>query len=846
MSSVIRPRRLGSSRPARRRASRPRARATRVSASPARLVRLARRVPVRWLCCEGHEERLPPRPVIPLALWALLLACVVVRGVSDASFGLEQEQLRRATALAASLVAVLLLAALWLFARVSEGLAPSLVVLAVVGSLAGCVACVHATGLHAQAALLGSRAPSQASFTMLSDTTRGAHGLRGRGRAYLDGRAVGEVWLTGSSLPQRGVRFSCVGRFRPLAHDDYGRSSWRQGICGSVSVLSVKEATHARGLVGRVWSLRERKLALIKPTAGAGRALVAGCVCGSREALDASGLTDAFAACGIAHLIAVSGSHLSLLALALSQLLDRTRLSQCTRLLLLAALTGLFVLFCGVPVSALRAWFMSLVAFGAQLVGRRAHALSAVSVVGLAMLLMEPSLVGQLGFELSLLSVIGLCVLAPHASYLVRVVMPTPPLPRRLGYRGRRLMGKALEGVRAAFALSAVCQLVTLPVTCAVFGRLSLVAPLANVLAAPLLSVVLVLGALACLLAGVAPLSRLALDACDAIAGRFAAVLVWMSKMPYASISTAGLAGWASWVVPLVVLVWALWWPRITRARAYGALALALALGACLFVRLRYAAPARIVVLDIGQGDAILIQDGGSTLLVDTGPDAAVVQALARNHVLHLDAVVLTHLHDDHIGGLDDLVGIVPCDQVMVARGVASHVEGALAQACQDLTGRGPLEIGLGDVLRVGNFALCVVWPQAAVEGDENSESLELLATYHSQGKALTALLTGDAEQDEMAQILERGSVGDLDLLKVGHHGSEVSLTSEQAVILDPELSVASAGEGNSYGHPRPECVQVLQDTGSLFFCTKDVGDVEVRPAREGITVRAPCRIVGS
>jgi competence protein ComEC len=135
-----------------------------------------------------------------------------------------------------------------------------------------------------------------------------------------------------------------------------------------------------------------------------------------------------------------------------------------------------------------------------------------------------------------------------------------------------------------------------------------------------------------------------------------------------------------------------------------------------------------------------------------------------------------------------------------------------------------------------------MVWPHDEVDGDENSESIELAVSYGRGRATLSALLTGDAEQDELGRILSAGDVADIDLLKVGHHGSKVSLTYEQACALAPELAVASAGEGNDYGHPSSECVEVLQRAGAVFLCTKDVGDVDVRPGSSGLRVIARSR----
>lgn len=101
----------------------------------------------------------------------------------------------------------------------------------------------------------------------------------------------------------------------------------------------------------------------------------------------------------------------------------------------------------------------------------------------------------------------------------------------------------------------------------------------------------------------------------------------------------------------------------------------------------------------------------------------------------------------------------------------------------------------------------------------------------------MTGLLTGDAERDETGEVVDSGRVGRIDFLKVGHHGSRVCLTPSETKALSPILSVASAGEGNSYGHPSEEAVDMLEDVGSRFFCTKDVGRVVVVPGSGGLEV---------
>ena len=107
--------------------------------------------------------------------------------------------------------------------------------------------------------------------------------------------------------------------------------------------------------------------------------------------------------------------------------------------------------------------------------------------------------------------------------------------------------------------------------------------------------------------------------------------------------------------------------------------------------------------------------------------------------------------------------------------------------------------------------------------------------SYEVQGRSLDMLLTGDSEATEASRYA--AEVGPVDVLKVGHHGSAESVDAEMLGILAPELAVASAGEGNRYGHPSEECIDALEAAGVPFLCTIDAGDVSISPEEGGFTV---------
>ena len=789
---------------------------------------------------EGSVHReFPSRPAVPLALPALLVVLAVERLImtkvvtwGPLAFGIVL------------LLAGLLARAAFPSARRGEGglraLVPVLGAACVAAALAG-LFCRSSVARVSEA--LASSSVSGWRLELVGDmspTTTGAW----RGRARAEGEACsGYVWLTSPDELLMGDRISCVGRFLPNADDEWGRSSAAQGLSGSVRVVLATERDEPDGLALLARRVRWAALDVLRPGESDSGALLAACVCGYAPPMRARGLSEEFSRAGISHLAAVSGSHLALVASCVSAVLERLCLGVRQRSVASILVTGGFVLLCGLPVSAVRAWAMACVSQAVALSGRRGHQLSSASLVGLGMALLDPSLSGQLGFLLSLSSVVGIGLFCPYARFaLSEAALALGSMgagaagrgvPRPLGQAFGRL-GRVGRGALDALAACVVCQASTFAIGASSFGSVSLVAPLTNLLAAPVLGILMPLG----LAAGVASPAPVAADGLARLAGVVAQPLLagvsWLSSLGLASVPVSVNLGLALLVTVLLSAVLLVAWPRPSGRLLAGGTLVALALAGVVLLRLRWLAPPRVCVLDVGQGDAILVQDGGSAILVDAGPGDAVGAALARNGVLHLDAVLVTHLHDDHYGGLSTLGPVLSGGEVLFGQGVSGSLTDEVKCELSALAPGSVSEVSHGDVLRVGRFSLRVVSPLGSSDGSQNADSVQLTLSFEDGPRTLSGLLTGDGEKDELAAELGRGDVGDVDFLKVGHHGSAVSLGKAEARALSPEVSIASAGANNRYGHPRQECVDVLEKAGSAFLCTMDVGDVTVEPGELG------------
>ena len=386
-------------------------------------------------------------------------------------------------------------------------------------------------------------------------------------------------------------------------------------------------------------------------------------------------------------------------------------------------------------------------------------------------------------------------------------------------------------GIAGILSVTLCSQLATVPITVPAFGTFSLIAPLANAVIGPVVSVLL---AVSIVLApcSLVPLLRPWALVVPMVAARCALFFEQLfATVPGASVSVPPDSIWI-YLVPLSLAALLVWWPR-PRARPMAAGLLCLALAAVVpYVYWDRFAPSSVTILDVGQADAILVRQGGTVALVDCGLDERVVTALVRNNVYHIDAVFITHWDEDHWGGLPDVLERYSVGTIVVAAD-------ALEDAPAEISNRSGVEyrqVRHGDAVDIGAFRARVMWPFESVDGEGNEDSLVLLLSYVQEGKSLRMLLTGDAELDQEREFAQE--VGDIDVLKLGHHGSKVSVDGELLDVLRPELSIASAGEGNRYGHPSDACVDAVREAGGAFACTIEHGDISITPTAKGFAMR--------
>ena len=542
-------------------------------------------------------------------------------------------------------------------------------------------------------------------------------------------------------------------------------------------------------------------------------------------------LTESFRRAGTVHVLAVSGLHVGFIVLIVHAVLRSLRLPRkVARLLVLPALVG-FVLIVGPKPSVIRASTMAAFLIVAPLLERRPNPLNALGAAGLALLLTRPGSLFDLGFRLSFSAVAGILLLHRPLEEALSV-----PL---------RALGRFAVKLAAPVALSLSAQIGVAPILVGVFGEASVISPIANLAVVPL--------------AGLSVASGIALLVSESLgswpASAFAAV-AWSSiRLLVLITERLGDCPWAT------VQVATRFWPAVlcattglcfrmrtmsVRGRRAGVAVMlgSVVLAASLFLAGPGRSYPRVVFFDVGQGDSVLLElPRRQYFLVDAGPGPAsgaraektyvrdagkeiVLRHLRREGVTRLAGVVVTHAHADHYGGAASVLAGVRVDTLLLPVGRTSDVRLADLIAVAERRGTGVRELSSGEVLRIGDTSLAVLWPAATIGDDwsENNSSVVLRGTVSGHD----LLLTGDIERRAEEHLCATSAALAAGVLKVSHHGSRTSSTEGFIRRVSPGLAVVQVGERNRYGHPNPQTLDRLEATGAFVVRTDIDGAVVV------------------
>jgi competence protein ComEC len=659
----------------------------------------------------------------------------------------------------------------------------------------------------------------------------------------------------------------------PSQFEDFDYKSYlaRQGIYSVVYYPGVELIDRDQGLKPLQWiySLRERLSAsltrvLPEPQGSLAQAILLGL----RGNIPDS-LYQAFSRTGTAHLLAISGLHMSIIIamfLSLGILVFGRR--RCIYIWLTLALTWLYAVLVGMHPPIIRAAIMGSLFLIAEYVGRQRSAIIALAFAAAVMVGIQPYILWSVSFQLSFLAMAGLVLFFPYFRVWGRKGVVAV-------FRNREVLVSTGGMITDVFAASLAAVIAVWPLVAYNFGVVSLVALPATFFSLPALPAIIVTAAV---VAFVGLFALLAAQILGWLAWLFLSyfllVVRGLDALPYSSFQVATVSTWQIWgyYVILAGVIACLnyrkqladFFSRLTSGIGKVAagipkphlgfsmkwLVLPLLVIAILIWSTALTMPdgkLHVSFLDVGQGDAILVQTPiGQNILIDGGPDPQKISLELGKKVSFwdrtMDLVVCTQPQADHIAGLVEVLQRYKVTQVLepgisynssIYQEWCNLVEEKQIK-CDNPSAGQEIDLGSGVKIEVLNPPGSL-WEGTSDDVDNNGVVLRL-----SWGK-VSFLFTADIREDVEFELIGQRANLKSTVLKVAHHGSKTSTTSQFLAAVDPEAAVISVGEDNPFGHPSPEVMERL--TGRLgesnVYRTDEDGTIEFITDGEKLWVKA-------
>ncbi|WP_081641075.1 DNA internalization-related competence protein ComEC/Rec2 [Butyrivibrio sp. XPD2006] len=550
---------------------------------------------------------------------------------------------------------------------------------------------------------------------------------------------------------------------------------------------------------------------------------------------------------GIMHILAVSGLHISLIGMGLYELLRKLHLGKAATTMIPIVFMYSYGIMCGMGTSSFRAICMFSLRLLAPVVGRTYDVLTALALAEILLLLDQPLYMYNSGFLFSFGAVAGMTLILPALD--LESVFENLTI-RKMKFAddemsfAKEILLKAADGLKSGGSI----LLATLPVYAGFYYTYPLHSLFLNLLVIPVMGILMMLGIITMLLGSFGSIIAI-------IPGVAVRIILSLYRLLCSSESLIRGSTWymghsEKWqILVYMIIISAFVWLK-GRAGYKRFILIPLAI---LILTFHINPEMEINMIDVGQGDGIVISSTGHHILIDGGSTSnksvgkySIIPFLKYKGIGKLDAVVVTHEDEDHISGILEIMDDMEKGGIRIKQLMLPEVSAAsrgdnyhkLEQRAGDL-GIPVSYINSGEVFNLGKISFTCLNPALGMTSEgANAYSTVLFMEYKAAGKRganrpFTALFTGDVEgegQDYLKSVIRSSPAkyADLSLLKVAHHGSRYTTDEEFLSLVSPKIAVISCGRDNSYGHPHQELLQRLRDANVQVFRTDEIGAISI------------------
>ncbi|MGN0131269.1 MAG: DNA internalization-related competence protein ComEC/Rec2 [Lachnospiraceae bacterium] len=540
---------------------------------------------------------------------------------------------------------------------------------------------------------------------------------------------------------------------------------------------------------------------------------------------------------GIAHILAISGLHITFFGMGIYQLCRKVRLPAFVCCLASFLVIIAFGKMTGSGASTVRSVIMFSLFLLAGICGRTYDLLTALAVSAAALLIYRPQYVYHSGFLLSFGAVMGIALVAPFLRELLPAASPAKKMILYTDRRKRMLRGLRKKCI-SSLTVGVAVLVATLPVQLYFFFTVSPYSCFLNLLVVPLAGVLMAVGVPGGILTAVFPgAGAVFLLPCRAILSLYEILCRAFDSLPGSQLVIGRPALWKILFYYIVLLGLLLFGKKVGKKKRFLILVSALCLLCC-----RGRGTTTCTMLDVGQGDGLVIEEkSGGNVLIDGGSSDVskvgtyrIVPYLKSHGISKIDYIFVSHADADHVSGIKEILSEYQSLKIRVGCLVLTKFA-AEDEAYRELmelarqSGTRVLFIGAGDYIVLGETCFTCVYPGPSEVAEGNDQSMVLLM----ECCGTKTLFTGDLTEEKEQKIKWE----DVDILKVGHHGSRYSSGMDFLNQCLPETAIISAGEENSYGHPHADTLERLEESGAHTFVTKESGAITIRYEKEKYTV---------